>query len=79
MSHPDDAIQQQLNTEIENLSVNQLNDLGNRAVKLGLIAGHGHHQGQYEIIRQGKIVTLSPKQALTYLQQLIDSVTHAAE
>ena len=67
-----DAMQQQLNTDVENLSLNQLNQLGNQAIKQGLISGHGHHQGQYEIIRDGKILTMSPKEALTFLQQLID-------
>ncbi|MEM9093141.1 MAG: hypothetical protein AAGC93_30985 [Cyanobacteria bacterium P01_F01_bin.53] len=66
-----DAMEQQLNNDVENLSINQLNEFGNQAVKLGLIAGHGHHQGQYEIIREGKILTMSPKEALTFLQQLV--------
>ncbi|MEM9091169.1 MAG: hypothetical protein AAGC93_20795 [Cyanobacteria bacterium P01_F01_bin.53] len=62
--------QQQLTPDTENLGINQLNELGNHAIKQGLIAGHGHHQGQYEIIREGKILTMPPKEALTFLQQL---------
>ncbi len=72
MSNP---MQQQLNTDIENLSITQLNELGNQAIKQGLIAGHGHHKGQYEIIRQGKILTMSPKEALIFLQTLIQPET----
>ncbi|MEO0457819.1 MAG: hypothetical protein AAF152_14740 [Cyanobacteria bacterium P01_A01_bin.114] len=64
-----------INPEIEYMSVTQLNELGNQAIQLGLIAGHGHHGGQYEIIRQGKIITLTPQEALTYLQELIHSAT----
>ncbi|MBT9316654.1 hypothetical protein [Leptothoe spongobia] len=70
-----DPIQQQLDTDVENLSITQLNELGNQAIKQGLIAGHGHHQGQYEIIREGKILTMPPKDAITFLQQLIQPVT----
>ena len=50
----DEFVRQQLDQEIESLSLNQLNDLGNQAIALGLIAGHGHHRGQYEILRQGE-------------------------
>jgi hypothetical protein len=60
-----------MNLELESISMNQLHELGNKAVSLGLIAGHGHHGGQYELIQQGKIVTLSPSEAVTYLENLI--------
>lgn len=69
----DEFIKHQLNREVESISLNQLNDLGNQAVSLGLIAGHGHHKGQYEIMAQGKILSMSPRQAIAYLQSLIQS------
>ena len=71
----DDDFIDQSDSDGETLSLNQLNDLGNQAIKLGLIAGHGHHQGQYEIIRQGKILTLAPQEAVTFLQQLVQPDT----
>jgi hypothetical protein len=71
----DDFVRQQLDFEVERLSLNQLHDLGNQAQALGLIAGHGHHRGQYEILRQGQVLLMSPSEALTYLQDLIKSVT----
>ncbi|NEQ32755.1 MAG: hypothetical protein F6K04_17410 [Leptolyngbya sp. SIO4C5] len=71
----DDYIRQQLNLELEGMSVNQLTELGNQAIQMGLIAGHGYHRGQYEILRQGKIILLPPQEALTYLQDLIRDVS----
>ncbi|MBE9062409.1 hypothetical protein IQ256_15715 [cf. Phormidesmis sp. LEGE 11477] len=59
--------------DVENGGLNQLHNLGNRAVSLGLIAGHGHHQGSYELIEQGEVVTLSPQEAIAYLEDLIAS------
>jgi hypothetical protein len=63
-----------INLELESVSLNQLNDLGNKAISLGLIAGHGHHGGQYELLHQGKVVTLSASEAVTYLENLIKEV-----
>jgi hypothetical protein len=63
-----------MNLELESIGLNQLNDLGNKAISLGLIAGHGHHGGQYELLRQGKVVTLSPSEAVTYLENLIQEI-----
>lgn len=60
-----------LNTELESLSLNKLNNLGNQAIQLGLIIGHGHRGGQYEILRRGEVVLLSPKEAEAYLETLI--------
>ncbi|MEO1094784.1 MAG: hypothetical protein AAFX01_07780 [Cyanobacteria bacterium J06638_28] len=71
----DDSIRQQLDLEVECISLNQLNDMGNQAVALGLIAGHGHHRGQYEILRQGKVLLMSPQEAFTYLQSLVESIS----
>ncbi|MDA0672952.1 MAG: hypothetical protein O3C67_04490 [Cyanobacteria bacterium] len=53
--------------------INQLNALGNEAIALGLIVGHGYHQGQYEILHRGEAVTLTPAEATQYLQALIQS------
>jgi hypothetical protein len=69
----EDSLKQRINLELESISCNQLNELGNQAVKLGLIAGHGYHKGQYEILRQGKALLMSPDEAIQYLQQLIQS------
>lgn len=70
----EDSLKQRINLELETISCNQLNELGNQAVKLGLIAGHGYHKGQYEILRQGKVLLMSPDEALKYLQGLIQSI-----
>ncbi|MBW4542941.1 MAG: hypothetical protein KME25_00610 [Symplocastrum torsivum CPER-KK1] len=70
----EDSLKQRINLELESLSWNQLTEVGNQAVKLGLIAGHGYHKGQYEILRQGKALLMSPDEALKYLQNLIQSL-----
>lgn len=70
----EDSLKQRINLELESISCNQLNELGNQAVKLGLIAGHGYHKGQYEILRQGKVLLMSPDEAIEYLQHLIESI-----
>lgn len=75
MTSDDEFLEQQLNLEIESITMNRLTDLGNQAIKLGLIAGHGYRGGQYEILRQGQFVLLSPIEAETYLRELIASVT----
>ncbi|MDJ0706120.1 MAG: hypothetical protein QNJ46_22845 [Leptolyngbyaceae cyanobacterium MO_188.B28] len=71
----DDFVRRRLDAEIEQISLNQLNELGNQAISLGLIIGHGHHRGQYEILRQGEVLLMSPQEAISYLQNLIRSVT----
>jgi hypothetical protein len=74
----DEALfENRLNLELQSIGLNQLNDLGNQAVSLGLIAGHGHHGGQYELLRQGKVVTISPSEAVGYLENLIKEATQA--
>lgn len=70
----EDSLKQRINLELESISCNQLNELGNQAVKLGLIAGHGYHKGQYELLRQGKALLMSPDEAIKYLQHLIESI-----
>lgn len=69
-----DPMEDRLNLEIDMMSMNQLTALGNQAVEMGLIIGHGYHRGQYEILRSAQVVTLSPQEAVPYLQQLIQSV-----
>ncbi|MEQ8752689.1 MAG: hypothetical protein RID09_04105 [Coleofasciculus sp. G1-WW12-02] len=71
----EDIIRQKLNQELEGISINKLTQLGNQAVQLGLIAGHGYHKGQYEILRQGKALMMSPDEAQAYLEKLIQDVT----
>lgn len=71
----EDFIRQKLNQELDSISINNLTQLGNRAVQLGLIAGHGYHKGQYEILHQGKSLMMSPDEAQTYLEKLIKEVT----
>ena len=65
-------MRQRLNQEIDVIGINKLTELGNRAIELGLMAGHGYHKGQYELIRAGKILLMSPQEATAYLSQLIE-------
>lgn len=67
-----DEQDEQLDLELETISTNQLTELGNRAIQLGLIAGHGYHGGQYELLRQGQFILLPPHEAEQYLRALID-------
>lgn len=55
----------------------QLTVLGNRAIALGLIVGHGYHQGKYELLHRGEALLLSPAEAISYLQALIQSAEGA--
>jgi hypothetical protein len=50
----------------------ELTQLGNQAVKKGLISGHGYYQGKYEILCNGQIFLLSPEKAYSYLKTLIE-------
>jgi hypothetical protein len=68
---PDDAIDFSQNPEVEITHVNQLHDLAGQAMRLGLIIGHGYHQGQYELIRQGQILMMPVDEAVQYLSRLI--------
>jgi hypothetical protein len=67
----DDAIDFSQDPEVEIDHVNQLHDLASQAMQLGLIVGHGYHQGQYELIRQGQILMMSVDEAVQYLSRLI--------
>jgi len=74
MNTDDELQKQRLNQELENIGFNQLNELGNRAVQLGLIIGHGFRGGQYEILSPQEVVLLPPKEAQQYLQDVVDRV-----
>jgi hypothetical protein len=47
----DDLTDQPRDDEMAYRRLNQLHELGNRAVAAGCIIGHGHRQGSYEILR----------------------------
>jgi hypothetical protein len=51
--------------------INLLNELGNLAVSLNLIGGHGFHRGQYELLREGTFLLMTPIEAQKYLEELI--------
>ncbi len=68
----EEHMRQRLNQEIDVIGINKLTELGNQAIKQGLIAGHGYHKGQYELIRQGKILLMTPQEATAYLSQLLE-------
>ncbi|HAG85289.1 MAG TPA: hypothetical protein DCL61_30125 [Cyanobacteria bacterium UBA12227] len=71
----EEHIKHRLNQEIESIGINKLTQLGNQAISLGLIAGHGYRGGRYEILRQGKALVMSPDEAQTYLEKLIKEIT----
>lgn len=56
---------------LESFYIKELTALGNQAVKMGLIGGHGYHEGKYEILCIGQIFLLSPEEALSYLKNLL--------
>lgn len=53
-------------------SVNDLTELGNAAIKAGLIAGHGYHSGKYEILCKGEALLFTPEEAEEYLKSLFN-------
>ena len=74
----EDELKQRLDLEIETMSINKLTEMGNLAISMGLIAGHGFHGGKYEILRQRQAILLPVNEAETYLAQLIKTVTEEA-
>ncbi|MTJ08592.1 MULTISPECIES: hypothetical protein [unclassified Anabaena] len=60
--------------QLEIDSFNKLTKLGNQAVSLGLIAGHGYYQGKYEILEQGKALLMTDQEAQEYLEKLIQEI-----
>lgn len=70
----EEFMKQRLNDEMEMISYNKLTELGNQAIDLKLIAGHGYQGGKYEILHQGKAILMSPEEAQTYLENLIKEI-----
>lgn len=54
------------------LITNELTQLGNLAVKRGLISGHGYHGGKYEILCLGQLFQLTLEEAHSYLKSLVE-------
>lgn len=63
----------QLEPAADDFDYNQINELENRAIALGLIIGHGYRQGQYELLHRNEVRLLSPQAAVVYLQSLLKS------
>jgi hypothetical protein len=59
------------NASDEASALNRLNQLANQAIELKLISAHGYHQGQYELLRNGKFILMTPIEAVHYLEELI--------
>lgn len=70
----DDSLEPRIDLESESRQYNKLHELGNRAQSAGLILGHGHHQGKYEILRQGQALMMTPKEAQAFLLDLLKSI-----
>ena len=72
---PDDleTLKNKMNLELEAISVNQLHTLATQAIEKKLIAAHGYRGGQYELLRNGEFILLSPTEAIQYLQELLTS------
>lgn len=70
MSDNEELEIEELELDIEDL--NQLTKLGNEAVKLGLISGHGHHRGKYEILIKRESLLMTETEAKEYLKNLLD-------
>ncbi|MGK7928025.1 MAG: hypothetical protein AB4290_22760 [Spirulina sp.] len=68
----EEKLRQKLDNELDIMSFNRLNELGNQAIKKGLIAGHGFRSGQYEILQAGEAKLMTPEDAQKYLEELID-------
>ncbi|MFB8788505.1 MAG: hypothetical protein U7123_06570 [Potamolinea sp.] len=67
--------EQTLNQRIANKKpsiTNELTQLGNLAVKRGLISGHGYHGGKYEILCLGQLFHLTLEEAYSYLKTLVE-------
>ncbi|MEO1427818.1 MAG: hypothetical protein AAFV71_01890 [Cyanobacteria bacterium J06633_8] len=68
----EDFFRDRINQELENISFNNLTELGNKAIHLKLIIGHGWRNGKYEILRRDEAVLLSEQEARVYLENLIE-------
>lgn len=69
-----DSIEPRIDLESEALQYNKLHELGNCAQAAVLIVSHGHHQGKYEILRQGQALMMTPKEAQAFLLELLQSI-----
>lgn len=69
--HEEKLINQDTNPN-EAFSTTEITELGNQAVKKGLISGHGYYQGKYEILCNGQIFLLTPEKAYSYLKTLVE-------
>ncbi|MBE9067001.1 hypothetical protein IQ260_10070 [Leptolyngbya cf. ectocarpi LEGE 11479] len=67
-----EILKHKMNLELEAISVNQLHTLATLAVEKKLITAHGYRGGQYELLRDGEFVLLSPTEAIQYLQDLVN-------
>lgn len=56
----------------KSICTQELTKLGNQAVKMGLISGHGYYQGNYEILCNGQLFLLSLEKAHSYLHNLVE-------
>ncbi|MBT9314895.1 hypothetical protein [Leptothoe spongobia] len=68
-----ETLKNKMNLELEAISVNQLHNLATQAVEKKLITAHGYRGGQYELLRDGEFVLLSPTEAIQYLQDLLNT------
>ena len=59
--------------DTDDFDYSQLNELGNRAIALGLLLGHGYRGRQYELLQRGEVLLLSPSKAYAYLKALIQT------
>ena len=72
-SQPDfETLRNRMNLELEGISVNQLFHLANEAVDRKLITAHGYRRGQYDLLRDGEFITMTPTEAIQYLQNLLN-------
>ena len=70
----EEFIKQRINQELESISFNKLTELGNKAVHLKLILGHGWRNGKYEILSRDEALLFSAKEAQVYLENLIKKI-----
>ena len=70
----EEFIRHRINQELESISFNKLTELGNKAIHLKLIIGHGWRNGKYEILSRNEALLLDAKEAQAYLEKLIKNV-----
>ena len=72
----EELFRHRMNQELESINFNKLTQLGNRAVRLQLIIGHGWRSGKYEILHRDKALLISAQEAQTYLENLIKEIDY---